>query len=54
MSSRAVSAGQYVSQGQVIGYVGTTGVSTGYHIHFEVWDSNRNTVNPMGMSYIYA
>ena len=54
MSSRAVSAGQYVSQGQVIGYVGTTGVSTGYHIHFEVWDSNRNSVNPMGMTYIYA
>lgn len=54
MSSRAVSAGQYVSQGQTIGYVGSTGVSTGYHIHFEVWDSNRNSINPLGMGYIYA
>ncbi len=54
MSSRAVSAGQYVSQGQTIGYVGSTGVSTGYHIHFEVWDSNQNTLNPLNLSYIYA
>ncbi len=36
MSSRAVSEGQMVSQGQVIGYVGTTGSSTGNHLHFEV------------------
>jgi len=54
MSSRSVSAGQYVSQGQTIGLVGSTGVSTGYHIHFEVWDSNRNSINPLGMGYIYA
>lgn len=36
MSSRAVSAGDYVVQGQTIGYVGTTGWSTGNHLHFEV------------------
>ncbi len=54
MSSRAVSAGQYVSRGQVIGYVGSTGVSTGYHIHYEVWNSSRQTTDPLGYSYIYA
>lgn len=45
MSSRAVSEGQMVSQGQVIGYVGTTGSSTGNHLHFEVRD-NYTRVDP--------
>ena len=36
MSSLAVSAGQTVNQGDVVGYVGSTGNSTGNHCHFEV------------------
>ena len=45
MSSRAVSEGQMVTQGQVIGYVGTTGSSTGNHLHLEVRE-NYNRVDP--------
>lgn len=36
-SSLAVSPGQYVEQGQIIGYVGSTGESSGNHLHFEVY-----------------
>ncbi len=36
MNSRAVKEGEIVTQGQVVGYVGTTGSSNGYHLHFEV------------------
>ena len=44
-SSLAVSAGEYVQKGQVIGYAGSTGNSTGNHLHFEVYQ-NGDRVNP--------
>ena len=37
LTSVAVSVGTYVNQGDVIGYVGSTGWSTGEHLHFEVY-----------------
>ena len=52
MRSVATTAGKYVKQGELIGYVGSTGNSTGNHLHLEVWKggSKANAVNPR--SYI--
>ena len=48
MTQTAVTAGEAVTAGQVIGYVGSTGDSTGNHLHFEVMQ-NGVRVNPMDM-----
>ena len=46
MTQTAVAAGEAVTAGQVIGYVGNTGDSTGFHLHFEVMQ-NGVRVNPL-------
>lgn len=63
-NSICVSVGQKVQAGQQLGLVGSSGMSTGYHLHFEIrpyadnynnWerDSENINVNPSACSYIY-
>lgn len=56
MSKRLVSAKDKVKQGDVIGYVGSTGYSTGSHLHFEI-SKNGSTYNPLnefkGFTVVY-
>jgi murein DD-endopeptidase MepM/ murein hydrolase activator NlpD len=47
LSSYSTHVGQRVERGEVIGYVGNTGYSTGCHLHFMVFE-NGGTVDPMG------
>ncbi len=51
MSRIAVRDGARVRAGQVIGYVGSTGLSTGPHLHFEAYRGGR-TVNPMSIRFV--
>jgi murein DD-endopeptidase MepM/ murein hydrolase activator NlpD len=44
--ARGLDVGSRVRQGQVIGFVGSTGLSTGAHVHFEIWVNGR-VVDPM-------
>ena len=50
MSRIAVRAGQQVRRGQVIGYVGSTGLSTGPHLHYELYRGGR-PINPASVTF---
>lgn len=51
MSRIAASRGQSVRRGQVIGYVGSTGLSTGPHLHYEMYRGGR-AIDPRGVRFV--
>ncbi len=51
MSRIAVRNGQQVSRGQVIGYVGSTGLSTGPHLHYEMYRGGQK-IDPSSVSFV--
>ncbi|MFZ9396356.1 MAG: peptidoglycan DD-metalloendopeptidase family protein [Erythrobacter sp.] len=51
MSRMAVNGGQSVRGGQVIGYVGSTGLSTGAHLHYEMYRNGR-AVDPRSVNFV--
>jgi murein DD-endopeptidase MepM/ murein hydrolase activator NlpD len=50
MTKQAVRAGQSIRQGQVIGYVGSTGLATGPHVCYRFW-KNGKQVNPLQQTF---
>ncbi len=50
MSAFKVTPGQHVAQGQVIGYVGSTGLSTGPHLHYELWRGGE-AIDPRSVKF---
>src|SRR3546814_19592221 len=50
MSKIAAHVGERVRQGEVIGYAGSTGLSTGPHLHYELYRTGR-TVNPRSIKF---
>ncbi len=50
MSRIVADPGSFVRQGQLIGYVGSSGLSTGPHLHYEVY-RNGAAVNPLGVKF---
>ena len=53
MSSIVAEPGSYVRQGQLIGYVGSSGLSTGPHLHYEVYRAGQ-AVNPLAVRFVSA
>jgi murein DD-endopeptidase MepM/ murein hydrolase activator NlpD len=53
MSEIVASPGSFVRRGQLIGYVGSSGLSTGPHLHFEVRQGGT-PVNPLGIRFTSA
>ncbi|WP_172799896.1 M23 family metallopeptidase [Croceicoccus bisphenolivorans] len=51
LSRFAVSSGQRVKRGQVIGYAGSTGLSTGPHLHYELYRGGK-TIDPLSVQFV--
>jgi murein DD-endopeptidase MepM/ murein hydrolase activator NlpD len=52
MASNAVQVSDIVDVGAIVGFVGTTGSSTGCHLHFETIKDDGSRVDPMGWKII--